>query len=660
MLILDSMSMIDGRVLSSWRAMAGMSRVRERPARGLDALWHAAAGVVARRRRGTGGYVRRGRGVLELDGACRGMSDTELDERLGEARQGMTRRGGDERWALALVREAGRREMGLAAHAVQVSAASALLDGCVVELATGEGKTLVAALAGVVRAWRSGGVHVITANDYLAARDAQWMGPVFERAGLSVGVVTQETGLEERRAAYRRDVVYTTSKEVAADFLRDRLALGPTPTVGQTIVRGMRREEIREPILPGLQSAIVDEADAVLIDEAVTPLILSMDAGNAKLAEGALACAEFVGFLVRGRDFVVEEGERSVRLTGAGRRRVHEWDGGGCDLLASVRRREEMAVQALVARWLYERERHYIVEGEGGEARVVIIDERTGRLLPDRSWRHGMQQAIEAKEGIGITGEKETLARISFQRFFALYASLGGMTGTAREESGEFWRLYRLPVVRIPTNRPVIRRRMATIVARDRDAKHAAVIREIQSARQAGRAVLVGTRFVGESERLSERLREAGIEHAVLNAVRHRDEAAIIEDAGRKGRVTIATNMAGRGTDIVLEEAVREGGGLLVLCTERNPTARLDRQFFGRAGRQGDPGSCRFVLTADDPLLVGGWVWLCRALRGVGLAGLAFRGSQTMERARDRRRRSAVRRSDTWLEESTGFAGPEF
>ncbi|TVQ76567.1 MAG: hypothetical protein EA380_08475 [Phycisphaeraceae bacterium] len=658
MLILHMMTRIDGRSLAAWRAMAEMARPRARTPKGLDALWHDAAGVLVRFRRSTRGYLERGRRVLAHGEALRGLTDLELDERIGEARgmQHAHRRGEvDEAWTLAVVREAARRETGLEAHGVQISAACALLDGCVAELATGEGKTLVAALAGVVRGWRRGPVHVVTANDYLAARDAEWMGPVYARAGLRVGCIVQESGLDERREGYRQDVVYTTSKEVAADFLRDRLTLGHPPALAQAIARKMGTHRHHEPIVPGLHCAIVDEADAVLIDEAVTPLIISAQAGNQEHEEGVLACTAFIDSLERGRAYVVDEQEREVRLTNAGRRAVAAWDGAGCAVLSGRRRREEMVVQALTARWLYERDRHYAVDEDG---KVVIIDDRTGRLLPDRTWRHGMQQAIEAKEGVALTGEKETLARISFQRFFGLYGSLSGMTGTARESSREFWRMYRMPVARIPTNRPVRRVQERSMYLRDLDAKYEAVVREIRESTAAGRAVLVGTRFVRESERLSERLRERGIEHALLNAIRHEQEAEIIARAGKSGSVTIATNMAGRGTDIVLDDRVRETGGLEVIATERNPTARIDRQLFGRAGRQGDPGSCRFILSGQDPLLTGAWKWSWGALHAVGMGWLAFAGAQAEESRRDRRRRAAVLRSDTWLDESVGFAGP--
>lgn len=658
MLILDMMTRIDGRSLAAWRAMAEMARPRARTPKGLDALWHDAAGVLVRFRRSTRGYLERGKKVLAHGEALRALTDRALDERIAEARgmQHARRRGEvDEAWTLAVVREAARREIGLEAHGVQVSAACALLDGCVAELATGEGKTLVAALAGVVRGWRRGPVHLVTANDYLAGRDAAWMGPVFARAGLRVGCVVQETGLEERREAYRRDVVYTTSKEVAADFLRDRLTLGHPPGLAQAIVRRMGRSGHHEPIVPGLHCAIVDEADAVLIDEAVTPLILSAQTENPEHEEGVLACAAFIGALERDRAYVVDEQEREVRLTNAGRRGVASWDGGGCGVLKGQRRREEMVVQALTARWLYERDRHYAVDEHG---KIVIIDDRTGRLLPDRTWRHGMQQAIEAKESVPLTGEKETLARISFQRFFGLYGSLSGMTGTARESSREFWRMYRMPVAKIPTNRPVRRVRERSLYLHDLDAKYEAVIRAIQDATVAGRAVLVGTRFVRESEQLSERLRERGIEHAVLNAIRHEQEAEIIARAGKSRSVTIATNMAGRGTDIVLDDRAWEAGGLHVIVTERNPTARIDRQLFGRAGRQGDPGSCRMILCGEDPLLAGVWKWSWGALHAVGMGWLAFAGAQGGESRRDRRRRASVLRADTWLDESVGFAGP--
>jgi len=494
------------------------------------------------------------------------------------------------------------------------------------------------------------------------------MAPVYRRCGVSVAGVTGASAPEQRRAAYAADVTYATNKEVAADFLRDRLALerlgASSMGAAGLLSAGLIEKAGRLLVQRGLACAIVDEADSVLIDEAVTPLIISGGGKDEAFAEAHRRAALLAEELIEGRHYRVDRGRREVTLTDAGRAHVGvetERLGG---IWASARRREELLTQALAALRLYERGSHYVVQDD----KAVIVDEFTGRLMPDRTWRDGFHQAVEAKEGLEISAMKETLARVSFQRFFRLYDRLSGMTGTAREQSGELWRTYALPVVPIPTNRPVRRRRERDRFFPDQASKWETVAEEIERTIAAGRSALVGARSVQASEHLSALLERRGVDHVVLNAVRAKEEAQIIHQAGRPGRVTVATNMAGRGADIPLDPSVRERGGLRVIATERHESARIDRQLFGRAGRQGDPGSGVAFVAIDDELLVrfgGAPARLLRRLRGSGvvstpLVRYAVARAQRRAQALAARRRRRVLRSDDWLDDALGFGGARY
>jgi len=648
---------VTGLSSAAWRELSRDLRARRAPT-GLDAVWahaSAAARQIAPKR---GRFLRFAENVLRLETEVATLADARLNDQLDDLRAvfRLGRESGEHRVrAYALVREAAQRELGMRPFRVQVAGARALESGCVVEMATGEGKTLTATIPGVVAGWRGRGCHIITVNDYLAARDAEWMSPLYRRCGLTVGAVVGHTPAEQRRAAYHADVTYSTNKEVAADFLRDRLAIARAG--GAFGARLAVASGSPPPLLQrGLERAIVDEADSVLIDEAVTPLILSAQSGEASdEADVFREAAELARGFERGAHFRLDPSRREIDLTRAGRLRLIEH----CERVGGVwrgfRRAEELLVQALTARELHERDRSYVVR----DGKVVIIDEFTGRLMPDRSWRDGLHQAVEAKEGSPITTGKETQARISFQRFFRLYRSLSGMTGTASEASRELWRTYRLPVVVLPTNRPVQRR-----IAPDRafptaDEKWGAVVEEIERTHRDGRPVLIGTRSVEASEHLSRRLGERGLEHEVLNAVRHEEEARIIEGAGQAGRITVATNMAGRGADIRLGSGVAEKGGLHVVATERHASGRVDRQLFGRAGRQGDPGSGVAYLSREDDLLER---FAPRARRIAALKALPAVARLAQRRAERlaARRRASVLRADDWLDDALGFAGKPF
>ncbi|HEX7008634.1 MAG TPA: hypothetical protein VF184_01545, partial [Phycisphaeraceae bacterium] len=436
-----------------WRALSRAHRPPPLP-RGLDAAWHAAAGWLMLKRPLTRRYLKLADRVLAWEGHFAAMGSDSLRD-AAEQMRGLIRRGRDTLQdrccAFALVREVARRELGLLAHREQVAAALAMDAGHVVEMATGEGKTLAATLPATLAGWRGRGCHVMTVNDYLARRDAQWMGGIYRFCGLRVGCVTQEMDVPQRRQAYAADITYCTHKEAAADFLRDRLALGGRQRLSSVLLRELAGSDAGgapQLVMRGLEQAIVDEADSVLIDEAVTPLILCGDAPNPEQAQAYQEAAQLAAELEAGRDYRVDHRFRQVELTRRGRHRLARLCQARSGVWAGARRREELIQQALTARHLFLRDTHYVVQ----DGRVVIVDESTGRLMPDRTWRDGLHAAIEAKEGLTIRPPKATLARISFQRFSRLYRRLCGMTGTAWESRQELWRTYRLLCVRIPTH----------------------------------------------------------------------------------------------------------------------------------------------------------------------------------------------------------------
>ena len=539
--------------------------------------------------------------------------------------------------AFALIREMARRVLGLRPYDVQILGGWVMLQGKLAEMQTGEGKTLTAVLPAATAAMAGVPVHVVTVNDYLVSRDAEALGPLYQALGLTVGAVVEGMDHGARRAAYGCDLCYCTNKQLVFDYLRDRMVqagMGPMRLrldglYGQRAVGGRL-------LLRGLCYAIVDEADSVLIDEARTPLIISRG-GAASDAEGRFAQAlELAQALESGRDYRLDAMRREVELTDSGRARL-------ADLCAALegpdwhteRRREELARQALHACHLLERDKHYLVRDD----KVQIIDEHTGRIMADRSWERGLHQLVETKEGCPITPLTETLARISYQRFFRRYLRLAGMTGTAREVAGELWFTYWLDVVTIPTHRPLRRRtRPGRVFGRAAD-KWAAVLARIDALHAEGRPVLAGTASVAASEHLSGLLAGAGIPHRVLNARQDQDEAEVIAAAGQARAVTVATNMAGRGTDIRLGPGVAETGGLYVLVTERHEAGRIDRQLQGRCARQGDPGEHETLASLEDDLIThAGWRRFAAGwLPAAWVVRLAQRGAETRH-ARIRRR----------------------
>ena len=526
--------------------------------------------------------------------------------------------------AFATVREAGKRVMGMRHFDVQMIGGMTLNSGRIAEMKTGEGKTLVATLAVYLNALPGKGVHVVTVNDYLASRDAEWMRPLYEFLGLSVGVIRAGQSGEEKREAYACDITYGTNNEFGFDYLRDNMAFS-----------------LEDKVQRGLHYAIVDEVDSILIDEARTPLIISgaVDENTElyqvvdRLATQLTACEDPED--PASGDFLLDEKHKQVEVTETGHHRVEElMRGEGLlgeeDSLYAAQNLNllQHMHSALRARHLYHRDVDYIV----AEGQVVIVDEHTGRTMPGRRWSEGLHQAVEAKEGVPVQRESQTLASTTFQNYFRLYEKLAGMTGTADTEAFEFRQIYGLDVVVIPTNKPLIRRDLNDLVYLTAEEKFEAIIKDVQAETEAGRPVLVGTASIETSEYLAGLMKQAGIAFSVLNAKQHQSEAEIIAQAGRPGAVTIATNMAGRGTDIMLggnweaeaarldnpspeqlerlkaewqerHDAVLAAGGLHVIGSERHESRRIDNQLRGRAGRQGDPGSTRFFLSLEDSLM---------------------------------------------------------
>ncbi len=638
---------------------------------GLDAVLNGVIGWYRRASRFGESLEKRAERIAEKARGLRHLSDRRLRERLHEARVRFRRKEkGYEDFlpdALAAMVEAAERTLGLRPYPVQVMGAMALYEGYLIEMATGEGKSLTACLPAVLAAWTGRPCHIVTVNDYLADRDAVEMRPFYSYCGVSVGCVTGQMDPKTRRLNYDKGLTYTTSKELLADFLRDRLILGSLHQPSRRLLREMlqpRSRNFDRLVMRGLDTAIVDEADSVLIDEAVTPLIISRAQENKPLMDACRAAHRIAGFLTAGVDYHTDVKYREIRLTKEGMEKIEALSSSLPGIWHSASRREELVRQALTAREFYQKDKQFVVQ----DGKVVIVDEFTGRLMPNRTWRQGLHQAVEAKEGLEITNPSETLARLSFQRFFRLFRKLSGMTGTAREAASEFWNIYGLPVISIPTNRPCIRKLFPDSVFADSDSKWAAIVEDVIRWHKTGRPLLVGTRSVKASEKLAAMLASKGLEFNLLNAVRHREEAQIVAAAGEKGRITIATNMAGRGTDIKLGRGVAELGGLHVIATERHESGRIDRQLFGRCARQGDPGSAQAYISAEDELIER---FVPRVLRkslaaaiekklpGANrMAKTVLTGAQHAAQRLAFRQRKNVLKMDTWLEEALSFTGP--
>ena len=596
------------------------------------------------------------------------LSNAQIKEGVPELRRRLYSEGMKEELvarAFAIAREAADRLLHMRPFDVQLVGGRVMLEGKIAEMETGEGKTLAATLPACAAALAGIPVHIVTVNDFLVLRDAAWMKPVYAFFGLKVGTITEGMAPDARRAAYACDITYCTNKQLVFDYLKDRLMLGQEARPLHLQVEGLHAEFPRTGrlLLRGLCFVIVDEADSVLIDEARTPLIISNVGDTSHEKQIFTEAVTMARQLTSGLDFSIRPRERDVELSERGRRRAAQLAEPYGGVWIGPRRREELIRRALSALYLFQRDKQYLVRGD----KVQIVDEYTGRVMADRSWERGLHQMIEAKEGCAITGQQETLARISYQRFFRRYLRIAGMTGTAREVARELWSVYRLPVVSIPTNRPVQRRRLPDQVYASADAKWAAIVAALHRLHAAGRPVLVGTRSVAASEHLSELLTQASLPHQVLNARQDQEEAKVIANAGERGRITVATNMAGRGTDIRLGPGVAELGGLHVLATERHDARRIDRQLFGRGGRQGDPGSFQAIVSLEDEIVQG--VFGRHALRlgklferpGEPLPGWVARllvgtAQHTAERHHARTRRELLR-IDDHLSDLLAFTG---
>lgn len=527
------------------------------------------------------GYVDK---INALEPEISGLSDARLRAKTDEFRLRLTK--GETLddllpEAFAVVREAAKRVMGLRHFDVQLMGGCILHRGKIAEMRTGEGKTLVATLPAYLNALEGKGVHVVTVNDYLARRDSEDMGRVYRFLGLSVGLITHEMDYPARKAAYAADITYGTNNEFGFDYLRDNMVI----SLDQMVQRP-------------LHYAIVDEVDSILIDEARTPLIIS--GPGAQSTSLYQVMADVAAKLKEGEDYTVDEKQKTVAPTETGIAKTEKllgvsnmYDGeNGVDY-------SHQLMAALKAKALMHRDRDYVVK----DGEVIIVDEFTGRLMFGRRYSEGLHQAIEAKEHVKVERESQTLATITFQNYFRMYDKLSGMTGTAKTEEQEFQKIYGLDVVVVPTNKPNIRIDYPDVIYKTRRAKYRTVANAIEELHKKGRPVLVGTTSIQQSEELSELLKKRGIEHNVLNAKFHEKEAEIVADAGQMGAVTIATNMAGRGTDIVLGDGVAELGGLHIIGTERHESRRIDNQLRGRCARQGDPGSTRFYLSLEDDLM---------------------------------------------------------
>ncbi len=529
-------------------------------------------------------YAREAEHVLALDEQTSKLTDEELVGKTREFQEALKNGATLESIkyeAFAVAREAAYRVLKQKPFKVQIMGSLILNNGDIAEMKTGEGKTLTATMAVYLNALTGKGVHVITVNEYLATRDAEWMGQIYRFLGLTVGVNTAAKSSAEKKEAYACDITYTTNSELGFDYLRDNMA----PSLSRRVLRG-------------LEFCVVDEADSILIDESRTPLIIS--GGSRAPASQYQVADRFVKYLKKNVDYEIDIKDKTCALTESGNEKAEKmfgihnlYDPENQDLVHRIH-------QALKANYIMARDVEYMVDKDNT---IQLIDQFTGRIMPGREYNDGLQQAIQAKEGCEIKQETMVMATITYQNFFRLYAKIGGMTGTAKTEEEEFNSIYNMKVVCVPPNKPVIRVDDTDLIFGTHDAKLKALVKEIKERHEKGQPVLIGTVSVESNEEISKLLTEAGIPHEVLNAKNQAREAEIISHAGEKGAVTLATNMAGRGTDIKLTDETRALGGLCVLGTERHESRRIDNQLRGRAGRQGDPGYSRFFISFDDELM---------------------------------------------------------
>ncbi len=607
--------------------------------------------------------------VKEQEPTLNKFDDKDLGPAVTELRYQLKKEGQTDQLiarSFALVQKASELTLGWRHFDVQLIGGWVMANGMLAEMATGEGKTLTATLPACTAAFAGLPVHVLTANDYLVKRDAALMRPLYQSLGLTVGTIEDGMDPQARRAAYACDITYCTGKQLVFDYLKDRMLLRNMPGRLSLSIQKLdsAQSQLSSLLLRGLCVAIIDEADFVLIDEARTPLILSQPGDAPEQKDMFVQALSAADDLEPGVEFVLRKKDRRVELTEKGRNRLATLGETLGGIWTSARRREELVQQGLSARHLFERDKQYLIK----DGKIQIIDENTGRIMADRSWERGLHQMIEVKEDCEITPQKEPLAKISYQRFFRRYLRLCGMSGTAMEVAADLRSVYGLDVVPVPTNRPSRRQVKPTRVYRSASGKWEAIVESIQQQQQRGRPILVGTRSVATSEILSTLLKQKRLAHRVLSARQDEHEAEIVSQAGERGRITVATNMAGRGTDIKLGHGVAELGGLHVIVAERNDSRRVDRQLMGRCARQGDPGSCEAILSFEDEITAAYFpAWLIRLLGGFARQGrpagtvpsylLTALPQRATERAHARLRRDLLK-MDEHLGNLLAFSGP--
>ena len=534
------------------------------------------------------------------------LDDLALDEKIIQIKLSLIQQGLEDKIiveAFALIREVAARKVGLRHFDVQLIGGWVIIKGMVAEMDTGEGKTLVATLPACTAAMAGIPVHIVTVNDYLVERDAAVLEPIYQAFGLTVGVITEGMDLAARQVAYACDITYCSNKQLTFDYLKDRLVIGPKGSRLHLQLGRLYAEQATKNSqlhLRGLCFAIVDEADSVLIDESRTPLILSRENNSLDqlhVYQQALSIAEQ---LKQMRDFIIDHRHHNIELTASGIHLIKQQTDVLSGIWSAKRRSHELVVQALSAKYLFLKDINYLVKDD----KVLIIDEFTGRVMADRSWERGLHQLIETKEGCKISGQKETLCKISYQTFFRRYLQLAGMSGTAKEIAGELFSVYQQSVIKIPTNKPSRRKQLSSRYFSTSKRKWSALVERINEIHLRGQPILVGTRSVEASEHLGQLLTKKGLPHLILNARQDADEADIIKAAGTWGCITVATNMAGRGTDIKLDAEISEIGGLHVIASECHESRRIDRQLFGRCARQGNAGSHEMFLSFEDEIVI--------------------------------------------------------
>ncbi len=572
---------------------------------GLDRSAHQLFGRYRRRNKVRQDWQKMANSILQQSYLLQGFSNQELQQQLLLLKQAYRRRKKNHtslQQTFALITEVASRTLGMRPYEVQILAAIALSHGYLAEMATGEGKSLTACFPAILAAWQTKPCHIITVNDYLAERDTEELAPLYQFCDISVDWIGSKMNLSARQKGYAADVVYITSKELLADFLRDQLQLKGCQNTEQ-----QRLRQANDPssfpmgalVMRGIDTAIIDEADSVLIDEAITPLLISQPQKNVSFQNTIIETQKFAEALTTDIDYRVDSRYREINLTETGKKTISQKAGSLPGIFQNEQRCKELVLTCLLAKEFYRRDDNYVVT----DNKVLIVDEFSGRMMPGRSWRQGLHQAIEARENLPLSNPNETLARLSFQNFFRMFQNLCGLTGTAQEVATEFWDIYQLSVVSIPTHRSCQRKTLKKQYYLGQEKKWQAICAEIACCQASGQPVLVGTRSLAASNILAEMLTSQAIPFQLLNALNHKKEAEVIASAGQLGKVTIATNMAGRGADIKLDKKVIHLGGLHVILSEHHESKRIDRQLLGRCARQGNPGSVRNYASLEDDLL---------------------------------------------------------